>query len=167
MQECSIRHDSNLSDAPALASTSSCPAGNNYKKPEVYVLAPPQAVRQHNFVTWTQYVKYDRLQHLRHEITALTLAIEDMTTERCHFSSSGLLVFTAFRWFVLHLKQASKGVRSSDWKLDIMMNLHSYPGNGSAPLETIMPCHPVQDWPEKALRAVEGASCEAPQVEQG
>ena len=80
---------------PALASMSSCPAGNNYKEPDVCVLAPPQAVRQHNFVTWTQYVKYDKLQHLRHELTALTLAIEDMTTERCHFSSSGFLVFTA------------------------------------------------------------------------
>ena len=106
------------------------PCWQQLQKPEVCIMAPAQAVRQHNFVTWTQYVKYDKLQHLRHEITALTLAIEDMTTERCHFSSSGLLCLQLW-WFLLHLKQASKGVSYSNQKLDVMVYLHSHQGNGS------------------------------------
>ena len=45
--------------------------------------APAQAVGQHNYATWAEYSKYERLQKLRHEVTALSLAIEDMTAERC------------------------------------------------------------------------------------
>lgn len=43
---------------------------------------PAQIVGQHNYATWAEYSKYERLQKLRHEITALTLAIDDMTKER-------------------------------------------------------------------------------------
>jgi len=41
-----------------------------------------QAVGQHNYATWSEYSKFEKLQKLRHEITALTLAIDDMTAER-------------------------------------------------------------------------------------
>ena len=45
-------------------------------------MSPAQVVGQHNYATWAEYSKYERLQKLRHEITALTLAIDDMTKER-------------------------------------------------------------------------------------
>ena len=45
-------------------------------------LPPAQVVGQHNYATWAEYSKYERLQKLRHEITALSMAIDDMKTER-------------------------------------------------------------------------------------
>ena len=52
-----------------LEAVDSCPAS---------ILVLVQAVGQHNYATWTEYSKWEKLQRLRHEITALTLAIDDM-----------------------------------------------------------------------------------------